>query len=302
MPVIAYQSFNANSSKNHGLSALTLQRFTKDTNKYVTAKGHQALVLPSDTMDISTPIEGPAELKPIEVLVDKQPLIVFGSQIALLWQNFFRQFGEMPDIMVCGEMDSSNSDFSSVVTDPNVALTAHPAKMACQSFTAISQSAVASKLLFIKAGEGFVLYMVGDLVVCFVHVPNKIATSKSAVEQFYFEIATYVKLLGAIIHVVLGDTNQPSFNFTASCLNVAFKTDAYVNANNGSSVEKIDNWNVTEKGTNSTGTKMYDIAVYRSDLVDLKKETAYVSQSSSAVTITDHCGLGLHVERKKSGT
>jgi hypothetical protein len=59
---------------------------------------------------------------------------------------------------------------------------------------------------------------------------------------------------------------------------------------------------VTEKGTNSTGSKMYDIAVYRSDIVDLKKGTAYVSQSSSSVTITDHCGLGLNVELKKTGT
>jgi hypothetical protein len=151
---------------------------------------------------------------------------------------------------------------------------------------------------FIKAGEGFVLYKVDGLIVCFVHVPNKIATSKSAVEDFYFGIASYVNVNGAIIHVVLGDTNQPSFNFTAACLNIAFNTSAYVNASNGSSVEKIDNWNVTEKGTNSTGTKMYDIAVYRSDLVELKKGTAYVSQSSSAVTITDHCGLGLHVELK----
>jgi hypothetical protein len=226
--------------------------------------------------------------------------MVFGSQIALLWQNFYREFGKMPDIMVCGEMDSSNGDFSSILTDAKVTLTPHPAKMACQSFTAISQSAVAAKLLFIKAGEGFVLYKVGDLIVCFVHVPNKIAASKSAVEQFYFGIASYVNVHGAIIHVVLGDTNQPGLNFTAACLNVAFRTNAYVNASNGSGVEKIDNWNVTEKGTNSTGTKMYDIAVYRSDVVELKKRTAYVSQSSSAVTITDHCGLGLHAELKKS--
>ena len=98
MPVIAYQSFNANSSKSHGLSALTLQRFTKEANKYATGKNQQALVLPSDSMDISTPIEGPAQMKPIEVLVDKQPLQVFGTQIALLWQNFYREFGAMPGV------------------------------------------------------------------------------------------------------------------------------------------------------------------------------------------------------------
>ena len=72
-----------------------------------------------------------------------------------------------------------------------------------------------------------------------------------------------------------------------------------MNANNGSNVVKIDNC-FTAMGTNSTGTKMSDIAVYRSDAVELKKETAYVSQSSSSVTITDHCGLGLNVVKKSA--
>jgi hypothetical protein len=107
---------------------------------------------------------------------------------------------------------------------------------------------------------------------------------------------------GKMIDLVIGDTNQGSFNFTASVLNVAFGTNAYKNATAGASVNKIDNFNVVEKGTNSNATKMYDVAVYRSDMVALKQPTAYLSQSSGAVTVTDHCGLGVYIERKKSGS
>ncbi len=68
MPLIAYQSFNANASKDHGLAATSMQRFTKDTNEYVTGQGHKALKLPYDPSNLSTPIEGPAHLVPIQPL------------------------------------------------------------------------------------------------------------------------------------------------------------------------------------------------------------------------------------------
>ena len=53
-------------------------------------------------------------------------------------------------------------------------------------------------------------------------------------------------------------------------------------------------------GFNSVATKMYDIAVYRSDTVVLKQATAYLSQSSGGVTVTDHCGLAVEIERKSA--
>ena len=119
MPTIAYQSFNANSSSNHSLAATSLQRFTRDTNAHVTGQDHKALVLPTVPKEggITSPVYGPAHLKPIERLGSTQAVSVFGAQIALLWQNFYRQFGGMPDIMVCGEMDMSHPDFTGLVVD-----------------------------------------------------------------------------------------------------------------------------------------------------------------------------------------
>ncbi len=79
-------------------------------------------------------------------------------------------------------------------------------------------------------------------------------------------------------------------------LNAAFLTKTYKNASSTGQIEKIDNHNVTERGTNSTGTKMYDVCLYRSDLVRLLAGPFYLSQSTGAVTVTDHCGVGMQVE------
>jgi hypothetical protein len=301
MPTIAYQSFNANSSSTHGLDSIAKQRFTKDTNSYVTSQGHQALVLPSDPGNLTAPLEGPAELKPIELLVDKQTVGTFGTHISLAYQNFYRALQSMPDIMVIGELDTSHADFSSMIGGTDTSLTAHPSKKACQSFTAISQTQVASCLTFLKSGEGFVVYAVGDLTVVFVHVPNRIATSSSETQQFYYNIAHSLAAKSKQIDLIIGDTNQPRFNFSAEVLNIAFGTKAYINASSTASIVKYDNWQVEEKGTNSTGTKMYDVAVYRSDVNDVKAGPVYISQSSGGITVTDHCGVGLTIERKKTG-
>lgn len=301
MPTIAYQSLNANASSTHGLASISNQKFTKDTNAYVTGQGHQALVLPHDSMELSTPIEGPAHLRPIEVLVSKHTVHAFGAQVSLAFQNFYRAMKDMPDLMVIGELDTSHPDFASMLGGSKIEVTAHPAKKACQSFTAISQTEVASNISFLLNGEGFVAYSVGDLVVVFVHVPNRIATSKAETQQFYLNIAHTLGAKAKYIDLIIGDTNQPSFNFSAEVLNLAFGTDAYKNASSQSGITKSDNWNVEEKGTNSTGTKMYDVAVYRSDINELTAGPIYISQSSGAVTVTDHCGLAVTIKRKAKG-
>ncbi len=320
MPLIAYQSFNANSSKDHGLSTISMQRFTKDTNSHVTGLGHKALVLPHDSGNLDTPIEGPANLVPIQAFglqnskkrkhtdddsgeaMAKTPktgehtVHVFGSQISLLWQNFYRQFGTMPSIMVCGELDSSHSDFSGLVGSQSVSVKAIPSIKACQSFTAISQTQSAATLL--GNGEGFAVYCVSNMNIVFVHVPNRIAKDKDGTKKFYTDIAQTMLESGKIIHMVIGDTNQGSADFTKEALNAAFQTKAYKNALDGGTISKVDNYQVSEHGTNSTGTQLYDVAVYRSDVVELKKPVAYLSQSSNAVTVTDHCGLGVFIELK----
>ena len=209
---------------------------------------------------------GPAHLKPIERLGSTQAVTVFGAQIPLLWQNFYRQFGGMPE--VCGEMDMSHPDFTGLVVDDNVKIESFAATKACQSFTAISQAPLGCKA--VMQGEGCVVYLVERVVVVFVHVPNRIARDAKLTQQFYWGIAESIKGHGGIIHLVIGDTNQGSAGFTTDVLNAAFSTRAYSNASSSGQIEKIDNCNVMERGTNSIGTKMYDVCVYRSDLVRLR--------------------------------
>lgn len=300
MPTIAYQSFNANASSTHGLASISNQRFTKQTNAYVTDKGDQALVLPHNPAHLTSPFHGPAELRPIEVLADPHTVNAFGAQVSLAFQNFYRAIQSMPDMMVIGEFDSSHPDFASMISGSDINITSHPAKRACQSFTAISQSAVASSIDFLQSGEGYVAYSIGGLVVVFVHVPNRVASSATGTEQFYLNIAHSLGAKAKYIDLIIGDTNQPRFNFSAEALNLAFGTKAYVNAGSQAGIVKADNWNVRESGTNSVGTKMYDIAVYRSDINTITAGPIYISQSSSAVTVTDHCGLAVNIARKAS--
>jgi hypothetical protein len=324
MPLIAYQSFNANSASEHDLSSAAMQTFTIDTNKYVTGQGQQALVLPYIPGNLTLPVQGPAQLLPINPLGPKpekesrkrkhddsgdddtppakvtkigdHSALVLGSQISLAWQNFYREFGEMPAIMVCGELDASHSDFKKLVDDENISTTPIPSKKAAQSFTAYTSNGIAAVKL--GAGDGFVAYSIGTLNIVFVHVPNAIAKKEDKTISFYKNIAQSLLTGGKIIHLVIGDTNQGRADFTADALNSAFQTKAYRSALAGRNIRKIDNYGVTERGTNSTGTSLYDVAVYRSDIVEIKKDVAYLSQSSSGTTVTDHCGLGIAIDLK----
>ncbi len=298
MPTIAYQSFNANASSTHGLASISNQTFTKNTNAHATARGDQALVLPHNASDLTSPVHGPAHLRPVENPSGPPTMTTFGAQISLAFQNFYRSLGAMPDIMVVGELDTSHPDFTGMVAGPGISSTAHPAKKACQSFTAISQNAVASGISVLQNGEGYVAYAVGKLTAVFVHVPNRIATNASETVKFYLNIAGSLGGNSKIIDLIIGDTNQPSFNFSAQVLNQAFGTNAYVNASSQADIVRFDSWNVPAGGTNSVGTKVYDIAVYRSDINILRQGPVYISQSSGAVTVTDHCGLAVTIDRK----
>ncbi len=184
-----------------------MQRFTRDINAQVTGQGHQALVLLTLPKEggITSPMYGPAHLKPIESLGSTQAVSALCAQIALLWRNFYRQFGGMPDIIVCGEMEMSHPDFTGLVMDGNVKVEGFATAKACQSFTAISQAPRGCKAVL--QGEGCVVYLIGKLVVVFVHVPNRIAHDAKVTQQFYRGIAESIKGHGGIIHQVIGDTN-----------------------------------------------------------------------------------------------
>jgi hypothetical protein len=100
-----------------------------------------------------------------------------------------------------------------------------------------------------------------------------------------------------LIDIVIGDTNQQSHGFTANVLNALSGRNNYKNAAASASIEKFDNYNVVERGTNSAGSKMFDVAVYNSDVVTLAKGPVYISQSAAAVTVTDHCGIGIDARK-----
>lgn len=296
MPIIAYQSFNSNSSTSHGVEAFSFQRFTKLANSSVTNQGVQALVLPSNPSNLVDAIEGPANLMDIEQLTDTQPVTAFGGQISLIGQNLVRALGSIPDILVLGEMDSSHSEFSKIVNDKNVVFEHVSMSKACQSFTAISPVQNQAKIGRICFDEGYVVYKVFDFIVIFVHVPNRIATSKSQAASFYHAIIQHVQSKGGVVHLVIGDTNQPSIDFTADVLNSVDPLGKYVTSASSSNIEPVDNYNSSVGGTNSTGSKMYDVAVYRSSLVKLAGGPAYLSQSSGGITVTDHLGVGVKIE------
>jgi hypothetical protein len=296
MPIIAYQSFNSNASTTHDLDSLTFQYFTKLANRNAIREDHQALVLPSDPNNLTVPIEGPANLMDIEPLTDDQPVVAFGGQISLICQNLARSLGATPDILVLGEMDSSGPEFVKISKDPSVLYQQSVNEKACQSFTAIIPIQNQTKISRICFGEGYVVYKVFDLNVIFVHVPNAIAKSTTDATNFYRKIIQTAMGKGGVIHLVIGDTNQASIDFTPKCLNAVDSLGKYVNSAGSGKIEVVDSYESSIFGTNSTGTQMYDVAVYRSSVVKLLGGPSYLSQSSTGTTVTDHCGLGVNID------
>ena len=133
-----------------------------------------------------------------------------------------------------------------------------------------------------------------------VHVPNAIAKQASACQIFYATIQNQCLQTGAgVIDVIMGDTNQSSADFTQKVVSTTLKTN-FVNAHSGANIEPYDTYQRSFKGTNATGTKKYDIAVYNADTVQLKNViylTQFIATESGAAAVTDHMGIGVHVEK-----
>jgi hypothetical protein len=352
VPIIAYQSFNANSSHDHGLKALSHQTFTQAANAHMAQHQHQALVLPHDPNNMTKIYYGPAEKKtPVDLKtfqtqntdyfmsyveqfrqeydidkpaseIIKDPFVmqkmqeymisqtvgVFGGQISAVWANFARTLNAVPDVMVCGEIDASHPDLADAFSDPSITVKVASAQKACQCFSVVSQTALASKIMHISEDVGYVACRISDINVLFVHVPNAMCKKREEMEQWYFKIANNFKSNGQTLDLVIGDTNQGSSDFTRQVLDAAFNVP-YQNAlGSDKQISKIDSViasstgtgnvynNVVESGTNAGGTAMFDVAVFNSQTIKCNK-LVYVSQAATGVTITDHSGLGVDVER-----
>lgn len=310
MPIIAYQSLNSNSSTDHGISASNSQHFTRMTHDQLAMNSDPwNLVLPT-APDISPdiPVQGPAELRSTASsgYMDKgqHSNDSFSSMVAnkvrQIYQNLIRAFGGV-DLLVCGELDSSHSDWTSMQSNAGQLIhTSSPAK-ACNCFSVHSTNGTANK--FLGEGDGWLAVACHNIIVVFVHVPNSIAKSEDSLMSYYQKINSVVIQVGlGPIDVVMGDTNQPTNDFTARVLSRALGIK-FSDAHAGGSINPFDSHQRSFDGTNSTATKKYDVAVYNTTSLKLA-EVVYLSQSTPvtgggrySAAVTDHMGIGLRIEK-----
>jgi hypothetical protein len=339
MPIIAYQSFNANSSNDHSLAATSFQFHTLKANKTALKSRQYVLthpVLPLGDANMVDAVEGPPNRERVQKLVppEEEPKggrkrrrdpddeeeakaeaarakrrkvmqdtrLVQGTHLAAIFQRVQRLMSAMPDLLVVGELDVSHKDYSGqLVTDPRVLVTAHRNDMACQSFSSFSNTAGSSQAKLLHAGVGSVVFSVANTTIAFVHVPNAIAGDKEETRLFYEQIRQdLLKETKACIHMIVGDTNQPGFGHTVASLagmatpescsydiahgNRATLSDTHVYGPGGA------NQHMVVKGTNSVGTKMFDVAVFCKACVRID-DVQHFSQSGTGTTVTDHAGL-----------
>lgn len=298
MPIIAYQSFNSNASTTHSFDSVTGQRFTKMANSSAVDRDMQVDIAPTVGDTLADPVQGPVYRTQVSAHDDANFTTpdVLGGHVKAFWQNVYRQMGAMPDIMVCGEIDSSSPELSSFVSGSDFSLVPFSDSMHCQSFTAIVPSANTGMLKFLGNGTGWVAYAVSRVVALFVHVPNSFCNDHEKLAEWYSEINQQILRDHQLrIDMVIGDTNQSAQNRTKTALGE--KTCSYfANSLSGSTFVPIDAAGASFGGTNSTGTKMFDVAVFNEQFVKIVKGPIYLSQSGTGLTVTDHCGLAVNVE------
>lgn len=310
MPVIAYQSLNSNSSTEHSISASNSQYFTRMThNKQAAQGGRWALSMPTaEGVEPNVPIHGPAELLPsapqgfmgkgnhdnatfLGMIMDKSRQI---------HQSIIRQLGPS-DVLVYGELNGSHADWASLAQHAGAYVGGGQATKACNSFAVFSGSANVQP---IAQGFGWVGVKVYNVICVFVHVPNSIAKSTSAAVRFYQDIGSGILQLGhGAIDLILGDTNQASDQFTPQVVSRALGTP-FKAAHSGAIIEPIDTHQRSFGGSNSTASKMYDVAVYNTATIKVQK-VAYLSQATpvnaggqrSVAAVTDHMGIAIKVEK-----
>lgn len=299
--IIAYQSFESNTSSTHNAQAIFQKQFTMQTNARV-AGNVNALVYPTIPDDPATIVQGPAQLVPVAHLAPLASASIspLRAQIEQIYQNSTRALHDEIDLLVCGELDvASHGDFAALRSFPGLSTHTTLAGKNCQCFTSFTSSGRGAQSKVVTEGVGYLCVDIGGLCVLFVHVPNAFATNRTATAQFYAGIIQEAGRKGyGAIDLVIGDTNQASADQTRACLDEARGgTGAdYANAFAGGAISPVDNYLHTESGTNSAGTKMYDVAVYNRASVTVRR-VVYFSQSSSGTTATDHMGIAIDVVR-----
>jgi len=307
--VIAYQSLNSNSSSNHGVKASNSQQFTRDAHNHSAQSSERwALQLPTSSSDApNVGIHGPAELlRTAESgFMDKGQhsdadfLSMVEGKALQIHQNAIRAFPKACDLLVFGELDSNNPEWSGLSKKAGALLESSTPNKACNCFSVHSpgSGAFTDK---IAEGTGWIAVKCSNVIAVFVHVPNSIATNEAATTLFYKNINNEV--LGAgkgAIDIVMGDTNQPNDTFTQRVVSTALGA-SFSDAYPGKTIAPADSYQKEFSGTNAKGTKKYDVAVYNTKSIK-KINVIYLSQFASTGTsvaaVTDHMGIAVYLEK-----
>jgi len=292
MASFAYQSFESSSSKTHDARAIFQRNFTRKTNARVIGEEVEALIAPVNPEMPSEIYQGPSEKAPVEPIQRGiTPTIAHLQQhIGQMFRNGFSHTGVELSAFVCGELDVRGTDFDPMRAFPNLDTHISAADKNCQCFTGFVRKEHAGTTKPLVEGPSYCVFTIDGMTVAFVHVPNAICKNEGDTRSFYSGIWSAATNAGADgVDIVIGDTNQQRPDFTKDCMN-GLGLGTFVNAQSGSSVSPLDAYAYTAKGTNSGGDKMYDVCVYNTERVVLD-QIAYLSQSSTGTTVTDHMGM-----------
>ncbi|MFC6980169.1 hypothetical protein [Microbulbifer taiwanensis] len=153
MPIFAYQSLNSTSSTRHGISASNSQGFTIDThNRIAQNSDNWMLSMPTaEGVEPHLPIQGPAELvrsapvgtmdkvvkqgKKVPKVDDKRFLRMVEGKARQAHQHIYREFQGSCDVLVYGELDGSNSEWSSMQQNAGSLFAASSVQRACNCFS-----------------------------------------------------------------------------------------------------------------------------------------------------------------------
>ncbi|MCO1333849.1 hypothetical protein MO867_05800 [Microbulbifer sp. OS29] len=217
-------------------------------------------------------------------------------------QHLYRSLGQTCDLLVYGEMDGLNQEWSSMQQHAGGLVGSSSTGKACNSFSLHAANTTQHQV--IGSNMGWVAVRTGNVNAVFVHVPNSIAKKENEAIAFYRSINNQLIQSGnGPIDLVMGDTNQSSPSFTPSVLSNATGS-TFSDAHTGTSINPSDSYQRSFSGTNSTASKKYDMAAYNTGTISVIK-VDYLSQStpvsvngtSMAAAITDHMGIFIDVTK-----
>jgi hypothetical protein len=333
--VIAYQSLNSNSASEHGLAASTSQAHLRQAQRTLAAlypEKSGALKYPTNTdIEPHVALQGPAQLVPVadaafmdvnkpskkrkrdaaDDETDKgfqeaksRTLSMVEGKALQIYQQAYRDVHAQCDLIVFGELDSTHPDWGSITATAGKRVKSSIRTKACNCFS-LHSSGSDSHVKFIAEGEGWCAARCRGVLVVFVHVPNSLAAKRDLAITFYKGVKNAVLTAsnGGIIDVIMGDTNQPTDNFSPEVISKGLD-QTFKDAHNSSQISPTDTWapkGVTHQGTNSVNTKKFDVAVYNTATVaqiDVTYFTQFSFASNKAAAYTDHMGILVKVTKK----